>query len=537
MWLLYLVLLFVVVIIILIIPVNKIIPNSGLLNYRKLGITDMDMILRYPVYFKIRNTSTLEKLEGGNVITPTDILDYLENQTIALNWLREYGEIKQLSDSGTMALFETTPRKLLSWNKNLSLYVFQETQVGTFNNYIKFPGNLVLNYFNFVNTSLESKTADQWTTDLKLSKLPLQNMTTNATPLNDIKAVGTNSRPLGFIDFGMFNQDQLLEVCQYLNVDYNTVVQNITATYVNQDLETQEITTMPWTNPFTSEELIINEDLTISLALSTAINADTKLSCYSVDENILDVNLLLWNEWKNPNSPRVIAGLASLGTAKIDARDYSRVGYESRLLSLCGYRLVAPSGYTGSYIVSNGLLDIKKPDLNMNILFGQGVITVGGVDPVTQGVYSGLSDIGLSTSGGYRRGYEAPDYKRILPIQESWNIVYESGRQSKFYPEIDYQGDLVPDVCAISTFSLGERTVGSVELSSVYVANQIYLVDPIEKSSLQKIMYQSKVRPSRPVQGNNALFSLPGYQALSGTWDPVQGLGLVSKEYLSELIA
>ncbi len=540
MWLLYLLAVLILIIIIIMIPRNQIIPNSGILNYRKLGITDMDIILRYPVYFKIKNSSSLEKLEGGDILSPSDMLDYLENQTIALNWLREYGEIRQLSDSGTMALFETTPRLLLSWNKNLTLYVFENSQiqVGTLNDYVKFPGNLVLNYFNFVNCSLDSRTPEKWVEDLNLAKIPLQNMTTTTTPLKSVKEEGFSVRPLGFVDFGRINQEQLLETCEYLELDYNTILDNITGVYIDQNLDTKEITTIPWSNPNTFEELEINEDLTIAVGLSIAINSDTKFTCYSANPDILDVNLVLWNQWKEPNSPRVISGLAQLASPKIDSRDYSRVGYESRLLSLCGYRLLVPSGYTGPYIINdNNTTDIRRPDLNLDILFGQGVITVGGVDPVTQGVYSSISATGMSSSGGYRRGYQAPDYKKNLPIQNSWNVLLENGRQSKFYPEIDFQGDCVPDITAISTFSLGERSVGSVILSTVYVANQIYLIDPIEKSSLQKIMYQSKVRPDRPVQGNNAFFSLPGYQAVAEKWDPVQGLGLFSREYLSELIA
>lgn len=539
-WLVALIIVIILLVLIVYISSKTVVPNSGIVKYRKIANSDLDTSFKYSVYFSLKNLNKLESLEGGDIISPSDMKNYLENQTAAINWLRNYGTILNSSDSGTMVLFETTARQLLSWNKNLDLYIFNESQLGTYNNYVKFPSGVVFNYFNFVNVSLNSKTAKEWVDELKFSELPLQNNYVQPTSLDTIRIENPsiNSRPLGFIDFGAFNDDELEGVCVYLGLDYNEILNNIKGIYINSNLEPTEITTVPWTDPSGLKELPINGDITIALSLSLGLNPDNKFVGYVTSENISDLNLLLWNEWKNPNSPRVITGLTNIGSAKIDPRDFSRVGYETRLLSLCGYRLIAPSGYTGAYIIDQetSTFDINYPDLPINILYGQGVVTVGGVEK-SGNVYSGFSTPPpMATSGGYKRGYPPPNYKQNFTIQDDFPVVYKDGIHSVFIPNLDYNGDYTPDISALSSFSLGQSGgATSVVLAAVYASNYIYDQDPIIKSSLQKIMYKSKVRPTRPVQGTNAIFNMPGFRAVSNSWDPVQGLGLLTPEYIAEL--
>lgn len=516
-------------ILVFLLPGFDLIPNSGIFPIRNLNDSELDREFYYTVYGKLTDIQNFEKIEG--VSTPNKYYSTLNQE--ATKWLDTYFT-ETGKTTGNLKIYKTTPRKLLEWRSNIPLRVINENYLGTLNFYVKFPGDIVLDHFNFVNCSQNNKTVSQWVEERKWSNASQQFPDPIPADYKDLKLEPTtNQRRLFIICDGAPNTNTIYDTALLLGYNYDTFMSGIQTMYVSLSGEVFVVDTVGGSSPtgITIQNSIYTTDALLAvMPLTGNSRPDIVLVIGEVIDQ--DLNSFFWKpEFQNG----VFVTAVQTVTPKINPRDYSRIAMETRFLSAEGRIFVTPSGQSGPYQRTGDLLDIDKPDVPIFSIQGDGVITVGSLNYIRDVGFGSYSSIGQLTSsgGGFRRGYSRPGYKRNIRYENiTWNTFDTSNVFKPYYPPADFEGDTVPDISMNALYAADGTEVTSELHGAVLAAGYMYKYVPVTAKAVYKRIYEKP--PQRDGAGSNALGPLPGYN-LDRYWDPVQGLGVASAFYFKNL--
>lgn len=525
---------------------------------------DINEIL-YTVYFPLINTDKLDGFEEQLIRNnKTASLEQIrenfvdvEKREKGTQWLQQNGNLTWLSKSGTMGLWIAS-KQFLSSIPNL---VQTENFYGRVNEYYRFPHDLKVAFFNYENASIQRKTLDQWTQDLKLTNNSIQS---HGLHLDPIVPNSIPNQSIGLIEFNVISKDSLRAFTEFYNTAYS-------ASYTPEHF--YDLVQYFYIDSFGNLVLVGLTDSTYEHDLENAsealtdiflclqLNPEVQLYCNLLDRATSDPNIAI--HYALENGFKIYNWSSSIGSRlKISREDYSRFRIETRFFGMSGVNLFGASGDQGSwsYSLNNDKpeqekFDVKTPDQTINTLFGDGVLNVGGFykmedSHVLMNIASLISEeysyeypsyipFIFGSAGGYFRGYPEVSFKQTYvnkyPYQSSiCQHMFEDGNINSVDCQYQRGGKGNPDIInqAIMMFPPSNLpnpniTVGT-SIASPYTASQFLRIRPIP--CFYRILYTKKFNEFllRPITGRNTLYNLLGYSAhVSGNWDPVQGRGVI----------
>lgn len=506
----------------------------------------------FPVYFNV-SLPDIEKVERNLINTKS----FLSPSSLsvkrdeAIEWMNSNGEVTWVSPTtGTMALWKPS-LTFLSTIPDLKMIAGMPC---TFNNYYTFPHSITVSYFNLVGDG-DFKSFEEWNTSLDL--YPSNSAPIIGNPVNTA-TIGDGNNAIVLIERGPISEDSLVVFTNYYNAKYSTsyspshFINKIQFEKINVDGTTSII---PLTSGTYQDDISSNftTEAIIDIFTVFEMNPEMNIKCctgLSAPTSGCDTNIIVQSL-----SGRNTISASILTILKMDSRDRERISFETRINSMMGTTIFSATGDTGPYPVFANGVDFNKPDSYGFNADGDGIITVGGFVQYEEKLYpmnvlnvDGTSVIPLpgAASGGFRRGYRNPEWKRKAAssygkVQSITEFRKSDGSTLSVSQNIDYSGAIYPDVIenASMTLPLLSKRYFGTSIAAPTVATRFVNAFPDGIPSFYRMLYLPEFEGvlTRPVKGRNTFGAGMGYCSDSSSqWDPVNGRGVIDFEKLKEMI-